>query len=357
MHDFKWMIYGATGYTGQLVAAEAVARGHAPIIAGRNPERVRALARRLGLPGVAFELDDVNAVAEHIAGMDVVYNAAGPFIFTSDILIRACLATHTHYLDITGEIDVFENTFSYNEAAHKIGISLISGCGFDVIPTDCLNAYVADQVPAAEELEAGVVGFSQTSAGTTKSVLEIQPFGTRLRRDGDIVAAPFGSLSKTLHMPSGDYAALSVPWGDVSVSYHTTGIPNITVYLHMPRPMMTLAKLGAPLMGWLTRSGTFRRAAGALIDRFASGPDEHTRHTVQSYIWSRASNASGMSAEAWLITPEPYEFTARAAVPAVERTMEQQIHGALPPALAFGTDFVLDIEGVTRLDALSAGEQ
>ncbi|MEO1644032.1 MAG: NAD(P)H-binding protein, partial [Chloroflexota bacterium] len=109
-----WMIYGATGYTGQLVVAEAVARGHRPLLAGRNPEKLATLADTYDLDFVAFQLNDPTVIAEAIADMDVVYHAAGPFVYTSEPMIRACLATHTHYLDITGEIDVFEQTFRYD---------------------------------------------------------------------------------------------------------------------------------------------------------------------------------------------------------------------------------------------------
>ena len=104
----RWMIYGATGYTGQLVVEEAVRRGHRPIIAGRNPDKLDVIADKYDLDYVAFRLDDENTIAEAIADADIVYHAAGPFIHTAEPMIRACLATKTDYLDITGEIDVFE---------------------------------------------------------------------------------------------------------------------------------------------------------------------------------------------------------------------------------------------------------
>jgi len=104
--------------------------------------------------------------------MDLVYHVAGPFIHTSDPMIRACLATNTHYVDITGELPVFENTFRYDAAARSNGIALVSGVGFDVIPTNCMAQYVAQQITGATHLEIGMdlslVMTAETVSGTAK---------------------------------------------------------------------------------------------------------------------------------------------------------------------------------------------
>lgn len=341
----RWMIYGATGYTGVLVAHEAVKRGHTPILAGRNPDKLMPLARELGLEWVAFRLDDVNTIAEAIADCDLVYHAAGPFIHTSEPMIKACLATRTHYLDITGEISVFEKTLSYDEAARKVGIALISGVGFDVVPTDCLSKKVADQVPGATWLEIGFRALAGVSAGTTKSVLEMMPRGARLRRDGELVTSSVGRLQRTVPLLSGDYTGISVPWGDVVTAYHTTGIPNVTAYMVMPRAMATVTGLVAPIAQFAMRAGFLRRATGALVDRIVKGPSQTMRETSLCEIWVEARDESGNTAQAWLTTPEAYQFTALCAVVAIERMAQSHPIGATTPALAFGEDFVLDIEG------------
>ncbi|QPC83970.1 NAD(P)H-binding protein [Phototrophicus methaneseepsis] len=347
----RWMLYGATGFTGTLVAEEAVKRGHSPILAGRNAEKLRSLARRLGLKYVAFDLDDVNTIARHIADIDVVYHAAGPFIFTSDSMIHACLATHTHYLDISGELAVFENTFSYDEAARRNRIALISGVGFDVVPTDCLVAYVARHISAPSTLEVGIGDFGNgLSAGTFKSTLEILPNGNTVRRDGKLQSAPFSS--KEIPMPGGLTKALSVPWGDVATAYRTTGIRNITAYMALPGPVVTLAQALGPLFSTLTKNALFRRSLSLIGDRLFTGPTEAKRETQQVFIWARATNPAGESKEAWLVTPEAYRFTAEIAIEAIERTLSQQPFGALTPSLAFGEDFVLAVPGVERADTL-----
>lgn len=346
------MIYGATGYTGQLVVEEAIRRGHRPIIAGRNPEKLEPIAEKYDLDYAAFRLDDERTIAEAIADVDIVYHAAGPFIHTAEPMIRAALATGTHYLDITGEIKVFEQTYSYDDAARKVGIALISGAGFDVVPSDCLAAYVAEQVVAATHLETGIFGFAGASAGTTKSAIEMLPTSWLSRRDGKLIEAPFGKESITLELPDGKRRhAMSSPWGDLSVSYRTTGIPNITSYLALPPALLTIAKIGYPIASQILKNAAIRSLAKDIAERIASPPNEKTRTETKSYIYARATNSAGQSACAWLTTLEPYQYTAKVAVLAVERLAERNSIGALTPVQAFGTDFTLEVEGTSRQDA------
>jgi short subunit dehydrogenase-like uncharacterized protein len=349
----RWMIYGATGYTGPLVAQVALEHGHQPLLAGRNAAKLQPLADALGLEYVAFSLDDPAAIGKAIAEMDVVYHAAGPFIHTAEPMIRACLATGTHYMDLTGEVPVFQQTFQYDEAARKNGVALISGMGFDVVATGCMAQYVAEQVPAAAELEIGVVGFSGSSAGTAKSAIEALPDGIYIRRDGRLVDVPLGAITHRIPTPDGDYQAMAVPWGDIETAYQSLGIPNITTYLALPRLTMTLVRAGSPLLKMLFRVEAVRNLALNLVDKMVDGPSETVRMTTKSYIWARASNPAGDEKEAWLQTIEPYRFTAEAGVRAVEQLLTLQPVGALAPAQAFGTDFVLSLPDTQRFDSLS----
>jgi short subunit dehydrogenase-like uncharacterized protein len=100
-----WMIYGANGYTGRLVAAEARRGELKPVLSGRRASPIEKLAAELGLPVRVFGLDDATAAAAAIADMAVVANCAGPFAVTSAPIIDACLTSRAHYVDITGEID------------------------------------------------------------------------------------------------------------------------------------------------------------------------------------------------------------------------------------------------------------
>jgi short subunit dehydrogenase-like uncharacterized protein len=353
------MIYGATGYTGQLVAEEAVRRGHQPILAGRSAAKLKPLAERLNLDYIAVNLDDADALAKAVSGMELVYHAAGPFIHTSELMLRACLAVGAHYLDITGEIPVFQTAFSYDSAARDKGIAILPGIGFDVIPTDCLLKYVTDKLSGAAYLDIALdtlntgEGSANISAGTTKSMLELIPrMGNQVRRDGQLTSIPFGAGARKFQFPAGERWAMPIPWGDLETGYRTSGVPNITTYLTFPRSTIRLARLSAWALRLLLKIKPIRGFISAQVDRRLMGPSESAREKGRSYVYAAARTASGETAEAWLETLEGYQFTAVAAIHVVERVLDGSYRGAFTPAAAFGADFVLDIEGTQRSDTL-----
>ncbi len=353
-----WMIYGAYGYTGTLIAEEAVRRGHRPVVSGRSREKLMPLAERLGLEAVAVDLADEAALHKAVADVDLVFHAAGPFVHTSDPMIRACLAGGTHYLDITGEIPAFQNTFNYGDAARQKGIAVISGAGFDVIPTDCLAKYVADQVPGAITLEIAVDAIVALSAGTAKSMLEMAATGGMwLRRNGELIAVPFARHARQIRFSNGERTAMLMPWGDLATAYHTTGIPNITTYLVLHSPALRIAILLMPIVSVLLANRAIRRIVSKLAERAFTGPSAQAQESERSYVWVCATDSRGKAVEAWLETMEGYRFTAVAGVHAVERVLQHHPQGVLTPAQALGTDFVLEIDDTKRFDSLPARQR
>ncbi len=351
----NWLLYGAYGYTGRLVIEEAVRRGHKPVLAGRNVAKLAPLADQFGLDWLALDLDDGDKLVTAVAPFDLVFHAAGPFAITSDPMIRACLAGSTHYVDITGEIAVFENTFRYDKQAREKGIVLMSGVGFDVVPTDCLARYVADKLPGAADLELAFMAPGSVSAGTTNTMLESMPAlkkGSIVRRNGRYQHIPLGQGAKNFTFNNGKQrTAAPIPWGDLATAYRTTGIPNITTYNTM-RVTPMQARL-MPLARGLLAVGPIRRLAQAIVARRVTGPGEQTRQTAKSYIYARAANGDGKQAEAWLETMEGYRLTAAAGVRIVEKILAGQAPAGTPtPAQAFGADFILEIEGSKRFDTL-----
>src|SRR5262245_47894331 len=95
MSDIPWILYGATGVTGTLIAEEAIRRGHKPILAGRSPEALALLGKRLGLSWVVVGLDEPVRRQQVAETGGVVLNAAGPFSATAPPLVQACLAAGT----------------------------------------------------------------------------------------------------------------------------------------------------------------------------------------------------------------------------------------------------------------------
>jgi short subunit dehydrogenase-like uncharacterized protein len=348
-----WMIYGANGYTGELAAREAVRKGHAPILAGRNAEAVGKLARELGLPSRVFSLDDPQSTAAELYGIQAVLHCAGPFVHTSAPMVNACLATGAHYLDITGEIAVFESILARGEEARKANVSLLPGVGFDVVPSDCLAARLAAALPDATEL---VLAFDtaggSVSRGTLKTMIESLPAAGAVRRNGEIVPVPVAFDAREIDFGpgTGKRWAMTIPWGDVSTAYHSTGIPNIRVYSGTPpaqiRRMKRLAPL-LPLAGW----GPVKRFALRWVERKVTGPSEQVRETARVHLWGEVRNAAGRTATATLETPEGYRFTASSSLASVESLLQGTVPpGAWTPSRAFGVDFV------TRIPGVEAGE-
>lgn len=345
--DTTWMLYGANGYTGRLIARLAVERGQRPVLAGRSAAPVTALAEALGLDHRVFALTDASAVRAGLAGVRAVVHCAGPFSATAAPMVEACLATRTHYLDITGEIDVFEHIHRRDAEAREAGVVLLPGAGFDVVPTDCLAALVAARMPAADRLDLAFMPGRSLSPGTAKSALEGLALGGRARVGGRIVPVPAGWRSLRAGFPSGTRTVTSVPWGDVSTAYHSTGIRNITTYTSLPGatgPARHLQTIAAPLL----RRRAVLRAAGHLVDRLVPGTDASRRVHSRAEVWVRAASIAGETATATLTCPDPYDFTADSVLHALALIVDGAAGpGVHTPSTAFGPRFVNDLDGVT----------
>ena len=337
-----WMIYGANGYTGELIAREAAGRGLKPILAGRNAEAVGKLASELGLPHRIFALD-----SPQLEGVAAVLHAAGPFIRTSRTMVDACLAARAHYLDITGEISVFEQVLSRGEEAKRAGVALLPGVGFDVVPSDCLAARLAAQLPDATELTLAFVSTrGSISRGTMKTMIESLPHAGAVRRDGKIVPVPIAFDAREIDFPGGRRWAMTIPWGDVATAWWSTGIPNIRVYTGTPprqiRRMRRMAPL-LPLLGWKP----LKRYLQKQVEKRVTGPSEEIRRTARMELWGEVRNAAGQVVTGTLVTPEAYQLTAISAVEAAERAAQGRVQpGAWTPSKAFGAGFVEELPGV-----------
>lgn len=354
-----WVLYGATGYTGVLLAEEAAARGLKPTLAGRSADKLRALGERLGLPWKAVALDDASGLRGLLEGAAAVLHAAGPFVETSHPMVDACLDVGCSYLDITGELPVFDELFARDGEAKGKGIALVPGVGFDVVPSDCLAAYAASKLPGADTLELALAAIGQPSAGTLKSVLGLLPDGGFVRRDGVLVAHALGRGVHPVRFSHRTAMVAPGPIADLVTAWHSTKIPNITVSLAVPSGVARAARLGwplgvvgQPLVRALLGSRRVRARLDARIEARTVGPDAAGRAAGKSFVYARVSTKGGASAEAWLETAEGYQFTRHAAVSAVEAVVAQRPVGALAPSQALGIDFVLGVPGTKRLDSL-----
>lgn len=346
----SWVLYGAYGYTGTLLAEEAVRRGHRPTLAGRSAEKLEPLARRLGLPFRAVGLDDPKGLRELLAGQGAVLHAAGPFVRTSRPMADACLEVGASYLDITGELPVFEALYARDGEARAKGVALIPGVGFDVVPTDCLAVWLAGRVRAPRSLLLCLNAVGQPSAGTARSAVGLLPTGGLVRRGGELIPWPLGRGLQQVHFSHRDLWVLPLPLADLASAWRSTRIPDITTCLAPPRPVVQLlrtswrlADVSMRLLGPVLRTEAVRRRLEAWAGARAVGPDAAQRAQGRSFVYGRV-DGEGERAEGWLETCEGYDFTAQSGVRSVERVLAERPVGALSPAMAFGADFALEVE-------------
>ncbi|MEK6210768.1 MAG: saccharopine dehydrogenase NADP-binding domain-containing protein [Pseudomonadota bacterium] len=345
----KWMIYGANGYTGRLAARFAKDRHLSPIVAGRDAEHIRALARDLGYESRIFDLADPAKVAANLEGVAAVLHCAGPFSATSRPMLAGCLRAGTHYLDITGEIAVFEDIHSRNQEIRGAGIVAIPGVGFDVVPTDCLAAMLKRELPTATHLKLAFKSrYGKLSPGTAKTMVEGLPEGGRIRKDGRIVKVPAAYKVETIAFTEDLSAtAVTIPWGDVATAYYSTGIPNIEVLVGVPEKQ--IAKMKMPgFMRWLLGLAPMQAFIKAQIARRVKGPTDDQRARDEMYVYGEAWDGAGHKVAMRLRTREGYTLTAESGVKAAQIVLEGRLApGAYTPSMAFGADYVLDLEGTT----------
>ncbi|GAA3438676.1 trans-acting enoyl reductase family protein [Kutzneria kofuensis] len=336
------MVYGANGYTGRLIAQVAGRRGERPVLAGRSAEKLEPLARELGLEHRVVPLDDQDRLCEGLGDVDAVVHCAGPFSVTSEPMVDACLATGTHYVDITGEIDVFERIFTRDGEARRAGVVLLPGSGFDVVPTDGVAARLARELPDAVELELAFLAGGGMSPGTMKTTVEGITTGGRARVDGELVTVPVGHRSRVAEFASRPRRVGSVPWGDLSTAYRSTGIPTITTYTVVPEFAATAQSLLAPVLRSTVAQEFAKRLAG-----FIPGPSERHRNGTRSEVWGLVRNAAGRELSMTLTGPNPYQLTADAAVRAVTKLIAGAAEpGSHTPSSAFGPEFVAELDDV-----------
>jgi short subunit dehydrogenase-like uncharacterized protein len=346
-HEF--LLYGANGYTGELIARHAMQYQLMPILAGRRREQVAPLAAKLGLPYRVFDMSDGGALLAALKEVKAVIHAAGPFEYTAKPMVLACLLTGTHYLDINGSIEVFEMIKQYDAAAKKAGVMLLPGAGFDVVPTDCIALQLKNLLPNAVRLQlAFATSGGSLSHGTATTMTEKLGDGGAERKDGEIVKVPLGKKGLWIDFGPKKLFVMSIPWGDVSTAWFTTGIPNIETYTGVPKKTFNLLKLQW-LFNWLLRRSSIRKIIKNKINRRPAGPSDDQRTNARSMVWGQVINEEGKTATVRMSTPEGYTLTTHSALIIVQKILNGNFSpGYQTPASAYGENLVMEIPGVNR---------
>ncbi len=351
------LLYGASGFTGRLLAAEAARRGLEPVLAGRDATRLAPVAAALGLPWRVIPLSGLDRA---LSEFSVVLNAAGPFSRTAAPIIDACLATGTHYLDVTGEVDVLDAISKRHVEARQRGIQLMPGVGFDVVPSDCLAAYVAARLPGAIQLDLVVDGLNLASRGSVRTMFEQAGAPTRVRRGGRLTTLPVrltGPVSCSFPVRGITKPAIPATWGDVVTAFYTTGIPNITTWFTERAGLRGLLGM-SQLLGPLWQTPLVRATAERATRSLPEGPGRDERARARLSVTAVARDASGRVVAAEVETPESYSFTAMSGIEIARRVASGDFEaGFHTPARLYGADLILSFKGVLRRDLPIAGAE
>ncbi len=320
-----------------------------PILAGRSQKKVEPLAKELGLICRTFSLEDKKSLEYTLKEVDFVIHCAGPFSLTSEKMVEACIRLGKHYLDITGEISVFEAMAARDREAKSAGIMIMPGVGFDVVPTDCLSLHLKDRLPSAEHLTLAFYGMGKISHGTQATMTMNVGNGGAIRKNGKIVSVP--AAYKTREIDFGDVikTGVTIPWGDVSTAFYTTGIPNIEVYTVVPEKQLKLLKLSRYL-GWLLATKPVQAILQKQIPE--GGPNADERKNGKTFLWGKASDNAGNSVESRQTCPEGYTTTYLTALKIAGKILDGNfLPGFQTPAGVYGADLILEIEGTVRTDS------
>lgn len=346
---FPFLIYGSYGYTGSLISELAVQHGLRPLLAGRDADRLRQQAHRLGLEYRAFRLEDDSLLDAALTESEMILHIAGPYHRTSRMVAEACLRTRRTYLDITGELVVFEYLASLDEAARSAGVMFLPGVGFDVVPSDCLALYLKQNLPEAVHLALAVRSLgSGVSQGTALTVVENLAQGGAIRKNGQLIKMPYAAQVRQVDFGRGPVSVPLAPLGDLTTAFHSTAIPNIETYIHLPSTTLRwlpVVRSTAKFLDLPPIQAFLRR----MIKAMPPGPTLKARLAGRSIVWGEVMDEQGRRMSARMETPEAYHLTAQAALRAVEKVLSGTVvPGYQTPARLFGADFILEFEGVTR---------
>lgn len=346
------ILYGSYGYTGSLIAQECKSKMLNVILSGRDGEALRKQSLITGFPFEVVDLQDIKPLKKLLQQGKLLIHCAGPFQYTANAMVQACIETATHYTDITGEYQVFEMLAEYNERGREAGIMIMPGVGFDVVPSDCLAVHLKQRLPEATHLQ---LAFSMSkgglSRGTAKTAVETLGTGsTTIRLYSKLVTVPFGQ--RLLEVDFGSYTtkALNITWGDIATAWRSTGIPNVEVFMGASNKLIRYAQW-SKYFNWVLRQHWVKKYLITKINRRKPGPSEEQRTGGRSRLWGKVWDQQGRVCITTLETSNGYTLTAQASVLIAEKILQGNFKpGYQTPAMAFGPDMILELENTTRVD-------
>jgi short subunit dehydrogenase-like uncharacterized protein len=350
-------VYGATGYTGKLVARELQRRGLDFVLSGRSAGKLRALADDLGGgPAVRpASLDDRDALRHVLGDCAAVINCAGPFNRYGEPVVRSAVETGTHYVDTTGEQPYMRFIYErLDDAAQAAEVALVPAVGFDYVPGDLLAPLVARSVEPLEEMVVAYAarGFAGTR-GTLQSALDMLRSGGVAFRDGEL--REVGHKPRRIHFtfpePIGRLAMLPYPSGEVLTVPRHIKTRNVVSLINagvaappgMPEELVAFTSPGLTL----ALHTPIKALADLAIQRLPEGPSDADRRAAQFTVAIVARGEDGRVARGVVHGSDVYGLTAVTAVHSAALLADEGYDraGALSPATAFEPTEFLDFLG------------
>lgn len=349
--EFDLIVYGAYGYTGLLISRLCKNEGLKVLLSGRTEEKLEAVKRETGFEGMATDINDQVGLKEMVARAKAVIHCAGPFSHTANQMAEACLRTGTHYLDITGEHEVFTHLHSLDERAKERGIMIMPGTGFDVVPTDCLALYLKNRLPQASHLR---LAFAMIPTGVSRGTARTaaQSFGKQslIRVGGQLKSVGKKPMVMEIDFGFRRLTAVCISWGDIVTAWYTTGIPNIEVYMSASKGLIRSIRI-ALRWSWFFRIGFVQKMILRQIDKRPPGPSEEILSGGKSIIYGKAWEEGGQSVESRLETINGYRLTAEMAVIIAKKVICGNFTvGFQTPAGCYGPELVMEIPDSRRTD-------
>ncbi len=345
-------LYGSYGYTGNLIVELAREKGISLMLGGRNEIKLKQQSQSSGYPYTVCSLQHQERLNEALKAYPLIINAAGPFSQTFEPVIRACLNNKSHYIDITGEIGVFEKAAAFHQEALEKNITVLPGAGFDVVPTDCLAAMLKKALPDAHELKLAFapMGKSRPSRGTSLTMAENLGGKGMIRKNGQLMAVPIGHEGFEINFGIVKRFVMSIPWGDVSTAWYSTGIPTITTYMAISPKTYNFLRYQS-LFNWLLSTSFVKAMVKKQIDKRPAGPSAEQRANSFTLVWGEVKNEKKQSIQQLLKVPEGYTTTAEATLLIAGKVLEGRAPiGFQTPSSAFGADLIFEIPGTELVE-------
>jgi short subunit dehydrogenase-like uncharacterized protein len=342
-------VFGATGYTGRLIAHE-LRRHQVPLLlAGRDAGKLAALAEQLGGAETALATVDDQASLDALARRAaVLINCVGPFVDLGEPVVRAASAAGAHYVDTTGEQPFLQAMLVHDTWAKKQGVAVVPALAFEIALSDCGAALAAAALDEVDEVTVTYVTRFHASQGTKRTALRMLQGDGFTYTDGRWVVGPPArdSILVDLPRPFGTVPALSFPSAEVMTIPRHVPTRSVRTYMRVPALAARLLSSSAPLIGGLARSPLARLGTWLLGDG-TDGPDAETRRRDVFHIAVDArGRRRGKAAAQRLVVRgrDPYGLTAAICRQGALLLLNggRRATGVLSPAMAFEARRFLD---------------